>query len=103
MSLLRPSRLWPELRQIAPRSMDQTSRNNLNLSLPKGSFLPRRVQHGYLAVILAWRELVEGNAEAEGHCLQPIIQPGCDLHRLGFEGFCLLMIKTHKRHQGLSS
>src|SRR6202000_2548137 len=74
------------------------SRNHLHLCLPESSFLTSRVQNRYLALILAWRNLVERNAEAERHRLQAIIQSLCHLHRSRFKGFRLLLVKTHEGH-----
>ena len=72
-------------------------RHEHDRSLPKRALLSGWVQHGYLAVVLAWRKLAESNAEAEGHGFQTVIQPAGHFHGLCFERFGLCPVETHKR------
>src|SRR5208337_4652375 len=70
-------------------------RHKHNWSLPKRPLLSGWVQHGYLAVVLARRKLMESNPEAERHGFQPIIQSARHLQRLRFERFPLRAVETH--------
>src|SRR5271156_4563575 len=92
----------PECRTTQPLGIDTCalrrpalswrSLNYLDGRLPEGSLLSGWVQYGYLAVVIAWRKLLESNAETEGHGLQAIVQPLRHFHRRGFKGFCLLVV-----------
>src|ERR1700733_5783858 len=64
--------------------------NHFDRGLPKGTPFPCRVQRRYLAVIFAWRKMLERNGEGEGHCLQATMQAGRHFHRRGFKGFGLI-------------
>src|SRR5215472_7786340 len=71
-------------------------------SPPKSSLVSCRIEHGYLAVIFTWRELLRDNAETERHRLKADLQPVFRQHRLGFENFGLRAIETHKCDKGLN-
>jgi len=68
-----------------------------DLGLPERSLLSRWIQHGYLALVLSGRKLTEGNAEVEGHGLQPVIQPLRHLHGSRFKSLRFSAVEAHKR------
>ena len=70
-------------------------------SLPKCCFLSRRIEHRYLAIVLARRKISERDGEAQRQGFGFSVRSLCNGNGSGFEGLRLALIEADIGDHGL--